>query len=192
MIRRFTEISREARPMAMLFDFFPVLLFFLVFKVAGIYWATGVIIVASLLQVAVTWVRNRTVKPIHVITAVLVVVFGGLTLWIHDPLFIKWKPSAVYWLLGAILVVSQWRGRPAIKRLLESQLSLPDFVWARLNGVWAAFFMVVGVVNIYVAYAFDTATWVNFKVFGLLGITLLFGIGQALYIARYLPKEDAS
>jgi len=176
--------------MALLFDFFPVLLFFLVFKFAGIYWATGAIIVATLVQIAVTWVRSRHVKPIHLITAVLVTIFGGLTLWIHDPLFIKWKPSAVYWLLAGILVVTQWRGNPGIKRLLESQLSLPHFVWVRLNNVWAIFFLLLGVVNIWVAYRFDTATWVNFKVFGLLGITLLFGIGQALYIARHLPRED--
>jgi intracellular septation protein len=175
--------------MKLLVDFFPILLFFVAYKVYGIYVATMVAIVATIVQVAYVWARTRRVEPMHLITLAVIAVFGGATLYFQDELFIKWKPTVVNWLFGVAFLLSQIFGRrTAIERLLGGKVELPSGVWKRLNLMWASFFIVVGGVNLFVAYRFDTDTWVNFKLFGLIGLTLFFVILQTLYLHRYVAE----
>lgn len=175
--------------MKLLFDFFPIVLFFVTYKVADIYAATLAAIGASFVQVGYTWFRTRKVEPMHVVSLVLIIVFGGATLLLKDELFIKWKPTVLNWLFAMVFLASQVVGeRPLIQRMLGSQLELPESVWRRLNLGWTLFFLVLGGVNLFVLYTFDTETWVNFKLFGMLGLTFLFVVLQSLYLSRYLPE----
>ncbi|MEJ7930019.1 septation protein A [Ramlibacter sp. AN1015] len=178
--------------MKLLLDFFPVILFFVAFKVAGIYWATGVAIVATVLQIG--WLRLRTgrTEPMQWLSLGVIVLFGGATLLAHNDTFIKWKPTVLYWLMGGALLVGQlvFR-RNFLKSLMGAQMTLPDAAWRMMNWTWTGFFAVMGVLNLWVAYAFDTDTWVNFKLFGGIGLMLLFVLGQALYLSRYLKAEDS-
>jgi intracellular septation protein len=177
--------------MKLLFDFFPILLFFLAYKFFDIYVATSVAMAASLLQVAAGWWKNRKIEPMHVVSLLIILVFGGATLLLKDELFIKWKPTVLNWLFGLAFLASQVFGdRPLIQRMLGSQMELPSGVWRRLNLSWTVFFFAVGGVNLFVLYSFDTETWVNFKLFGLLGLTFLFVILQSLYLSRYIPQTD--
>jgi intracellular septation protein len=122
----------------------------------------------------------------------LVVVLGGLTVWLHSETFIKWKPTGLYWAMGLSFLVSKFMfGRNLLKTMLGEQLQLPEPVWARLSLAWVAFFAAMGVINLWVAYNFSTDTWVNFKLFGGIGLMLLFTLAQGLYIGRHLPDEPA-
>lgn len=177
--------------MKFLFDFFPVLLFFIAYKAYDMFVATGVIIVASLVQVGASWWLHRKVEKMHVVTLVIVVLFGGLTLLLRDPVFIKWKPTVVNWLFGAAFLGSHFIGRKTlVERMMSTQIELPPPVWARLNLTWVVFFIAMGVVNLYVAYNYSEDTWVDFKLFGMLGLTFAFVILQAFYIARHLPATE--
>lgn len=177
--------------MAFLFDFFPVLLFFLAYQWKGIFFATGVIIAATLLQVGVQWWRTRTVKPMHLVTAVLVFVFGGLTLLIGDEAWIKWKVTVLYWLFAAGFAVAAIVGsrKTLIERLLGAEIELPRAIWQRLNLMWIAFFLVLGAINLYVMLHFDTDTWVDFKFYGVIGLTLAFVLVQAVYLSRHVVHD---
>lgn len=179
--------------MKFLFDFFPVVLFFIAFKLQGIYVATAVAIVATLLQIGWVWFRRRKVDTMLWVSLAVIVVFGGATLALHDETFIKWKPSVLYWLFGAVLLGAQVLfGRNLIRALMGKEISLPDAVWNRLNLSWVGFFLAMGVVNLAIAFNFDTDTWVNFKVFGGLGLTLVFVVLQAVALARFVqPKEKS-
>jgi intracellular septation protein len=175
--------------MKLLFDFFPILLFFIAYKAADIYVATLAAIAGSAIQVGFTWFKNRKVETMHLVSLVLIVVFGGATWILRDPLFIKWKPTVLNWLFGIVFLGSQIFGaRTVIERMLGGQLELPEPVWRRLNLAWAMFFIVIGGVNLYVAYNFEEQVWVNFKLFGMLGLTFLFVILQSFYLSRYLPE----
>ncbi|MFO1418738.1 MAG: septation protein A [Methylotetracoccus sp.] len=177
--------------MKILVDFFPILLFFITFKLYDIYAATMVAIAATVVQVAYVWIRKRKVEPMHLITLVLIVVFGGATLYLKDEMFIKWKPTVLNWLFGVAFLASQMFGeRTLIERMLGGNVSLPAPVWRRLNLMWMVFFVILGAINLFVVYSFDTATWVNFKLFGLIGLTMLFVVLQSLYLARYIPDPD--
>jgi len=181
--------------MQLLFDFLPVIAFFVAYKLAGIYVATLVIIIATVLQVSVHWLRTRRFNPMHLVSAGLVLVFGGLTLWIRDTAFIMWKPTVVNWLFAGAFLVSQWQmfgGRPLVQRLMTStdaQLALTPAVWRRLNLMWVAFFTLMGAVNLVVFHYFDEASWVNFKLFGMLGLTLAFIVAQGFWIAAQAPDD---
>lgn len=177
--------------MKILFDFFPILLFFIAFKLFDIYVATMVAIAATVVQVAVAWVRTRKIEPIHIITLALIVVFGGATIYFKDELFIKWKPTVVNWLFGLAFLLSQLFGsRTFVERMMGGSVQLPGNIWRRLNVMWTVFFITLGCVNLVVVYTFDTDTWVNFKLFGLLGLTLLFAIGQSVYLSRYVIEPE--
>lgn len=179
--------------MKLLFDFFPILLFFIAYKVFDIYVATLVAIVASFIQVGFFWWKYRKVETMHLVTLVIIVVFGGLTLYLKDEQFIKWKPTVINWLFGFVFLASQWLGeKPMIERMMSASadLSLPGEVWRNLNLSWTFFFFVLGGVNFYVMTYFDTDTWVNFKLFGMLGLTFLFVILQSFYLARHLPEHE--
>ena len=172
--------------MQLLFDLLPVVLFFIAYKLAGIYVATAVLIVGVLAQTLVSWIRHRKVSPMLLTSAVLVLVFGGLTLLVHDAVFIKWKPTIVNWLFAAAFLVSQFmKGPTIVQRLMGEQMKLDSpALWTRLNLMWVVFFVVVGALNLYVAFNFSESTWVNFKLFGLMGLTLLFALAQGLWLAR--------
>lgn len=177
--------------MKLLFDFFPILLFFLAFKVFGIYTATAVTMAASLLQVSVYWLKNRRFESLHLITLAIVILLGGSTLWLHNDLFIKWKPTVIYWIFALFFLGSQFIGKkPLVQRLLGAQLSLPHLVWRRLNFSWIIFFSLMGMLNVYVLYHFSTNAWVNFKLFGSLGLTLAFLVVQAIYMSRFMEQKN--
>ena len=181
--------------MQLLFDFLPVIAFFVAYKLANIYVATLVIIIATVLQVSIHWLRTKRVNPMHLVSAGLVLVFGGLTLLIRDTAFIMWKPTVVNWLFAAAFLVSllpRFGGRPLVQRLMtatEAEFNLSQQVWRRLNWMWIGFFVVMGAVNIAVFHYFDEDTWVNFKLFGMLGLTLAFIVIQGFWIAAQAPHD---
>lgn len=180
--------------MKFLADFFPVLLFFGAYQLYDIYVATATAIVASFVQVGASWFRHRKVEKMHLVTLGLLVVFGGLTLALRDPLFIKWKPTVVNWLFAAAFLGSHYVGeRPIIQRMMSQAVTLPPEIWHRLSIAWVLFFLGVGAINLLVAFSFSEETWVNFKLFGMLGLTILFVIGQAVYLAKHMkPQADAT
>lgn len=176
--------------MKFLFDLFPVLLFFAAFKLADIYVATAVAIVATVAQIAWVWLRHRKVEPMQWISLAIIAVFGGATLALHNETFIKWKPTVLYWLFGAVLLGSVAFRRNLIRKMMEKQIALPDAVWGTLNLAWAGFFIVMGVLNLVVAYNFSTDIWVNFKLFGGMGLMLVFIVIQSLWLSRHMREPD--
>lgn len=177
--------------MKFLFEFFPIILFFIVFKFAGIYAATATAIAASVLQIAVVYARKRRVEPAMLIGAVVLLVFGGFTIALRNEAFIKWKPTILYWLFAVILGGARIGfGRNFIRMMLEKQLQVPDAVWEKLNWSWTGFFAVVGGINLFVAYNYSTNIWVNFKLFGLMGLIFLFAVVQSLFLSKYIKSSD--
>jgi intracellular septation protein len=159
--------------------------------VAPVLLATVVVCIATLLQIAAQLAMRKKVHTLLWVTFVLVTLLGGLTVWFHNPTFIKWKPSALDWAMALALWVSQvFFGKNLLQVLTGGQLELPESAWKRLNYAWIAFFVLMGVLNIYVAYNFSTSTWATFKVFGLTGLMLVFMVAQGFYIARYLKDEE--
>ena len=192
--------------MKFLFDIFPVLLFFLAFKIWGIYTATAVAIAATFVQVGWSWARHRKVDNMLWTSLAIIVVFGGATLWLHDDTFIKWKPTVLYWLFGSILLGSHLFFRKnLIRTMMDKQITLPDPVWQKLNLSWIAFFLLMGAANLYVAFPFaesfcanevsakpacENDVWVNFKVFGGIGLLLVFIVAQGLMLSRHIKSEE--
>jgi intracellular septation protein len=180
--------------MKFLFDLFPVVLFFVAFKLADIYTATAVAIATSVLQVAWLKLRRRRVPAMVWASLAIIAVFGGATLLLQNETFIKWKPTVLYWLFGAVLAGSALMRRNLIRSALSQEMQLPDAVWSRLNLSWVVFFAFMGAANLYVAFNYPTDLWVNFKLFGGMGLMLLFVVAQALVLARYVEDkvEDKS
>jgi intracellular septation protein len=200
--------------MKFLFDLLPVILFFGVYKFAGanedaafnlasqflgdgitagqapILLATAVAILATFGQIAWVWMRHRKVDKMLWVSLAIIVVFGGATLLFHNPTFIKWKPTALYWLFGGVLAGSALLlRRNLIRAMLEAQIQLPDPVWERLNLAWAGFFLAMGVLNLYVAYSFSEEAWVNFKLFGGMGLMFAFVLAQGYFLSKYLEED---
>lgn len=179
--------------MKFLFDLFPVILFFAAFKLEGIYVATAVAIAATFAQIGWVWWKHRKVDAMLWTSLGLIVVFGGATLLLRDETFIKWKPTVLYWLFAAVLLISATAFRKnLIRRMLEEQVTLPEGLWGRLNLSWVAFFAVMGVANLFVAFNFETETWVSFKLFGGMGLMLGFIVLQGLWLAKYVEDKPAS
>ena len=182
--------------MKFLFDFFPLVAFLIAFyypedREQGIYLGIQVIIIASFIQILVYWLVTRKFEKMHVITFALTALLGGATLLLHDELFFKWKPTVVNWIFALVFLGSQFIGKkPIIRRMMDHAISVPDEVWIKLNFCWACFFILSGAVNIYVAYNFSTEFWANFKVFGLLGLTFVFAVGQAIYMSRHITEVE--
>jgi intracellular septation protein len=177
--------------MKVLFDFLPILFFFLAYKFFDIYVATAVAIASTVAQVAVVWFNTRKVATMQLVTLAIIIVFGGLTLYLKDETFIKWKPTVVNWLFAGAFLVTQFLGhQTAIERMMGSAMILPQQIWRRLNLGWVVFFFSLGCANLYVMSHFDSDTWVNFKLFGMLGLTVAFIILQSLFLSRYLEKSD--
>ena len=176
--------------MKLLFDFFPVIVFFVAFKAADIYWATGAAIAATLAQIAYLKLRGRRIPGMLWGSLVVVGVFGGATLLLRDETFIKWKPTVLYWLAGIVFLGALAFRQNLVKTVMsEGGLELPEPVWKKLAIAWGIFFLFKGTLNLWVAHAFSTETWVNFKLFGGMGLMLAFVIAQALWISRYLPED---
>jgi intracellular septation protein len=177
--------------MKLLFDIFPVVLFFIAYKVYDIYVATGVAIVASMAQLGWLWMRGKPIDKMLWMSTGVIVVFGGATLLLADETFIKWKPTVLYWLFGGGLVIASLAFKKnLIRSLMQHQVTLPEEVWSRLQASWIAFFLLMGALNVYVAYSFSTDTWVNFKLFGGIGLMLVFVVLQALMLAKHVQDKE--
>lgn len=173
--------------MKFLFDLFPIILFFAAYKIAGIYAATGVAIAATFAQIGWVWHRHRKVDIMLWISLGLIVFFGGATLLLRNPTLIKWKPTVLYWLFAIVLFVSNaLLKKNLIRKMMEVQMTLPDSLWNRLNLAWTLFFAFMGIANLYVAFSFSEETWVNFKLFGGMGLMLLFIFAQSFFLSKHI------
>jgi intracellular septation protein len=177
--------------MKFLFDLFPVILFFIAFKFFGIYTATAVAIVATVGQIIYSKLRHGKVEKMLLISGVIITVFGGATLLLKDPTFIQWKPTVLYWLFAVSLMGAQFifKKNP-IRSFMEKQITLPNKVWTKLNLAWALLFVVLGVLNLYVAFNYSQDIWVDFKLFGITGIMFVFIVAQTLVLSKYLIAEN--
>jgi intracellular septation protein len=177
--------------MKMLFDIFPVILFFVAFKLSDIYIATAVAIGATFAQIGWLWLRHRKVDKMLWVSLAVITVFGGATLLFKDDTFIKWKPTVLYWLFGGVLTVAALAFKKNLVRsMMEHQVSLPEEIWGRLLMSWIVFFAVMGVINLYVAYNFSLDAWVNFKMFGGIGLMLVFVLLQAVMLAKHVQDKN--
>jgi len=178
--------------MKFLFDLFPVILFFAAFKFYGIYVATAVAMGATVAQIAWVWLRHRKVDPMLWVSFGVIVVFGSATLLLQDKTFIQWKPTVLYWIFAATLAVAQIAfSKNLIRAMMGKQMQLPSPAWTQLLWSWVGFFTCMGVANIYVAYNYSEDTWVNFKLFGGMGLMFAFVIGQAVFLSRHLEQDAA-
>lgn len=201
--------------MKLLVDFFPIGIFFLVYKFAPeliellapvisaeqqtallatkpIMLATAVLIPTTILQILYTRISTGKIEKMHLVTLVLVVLLGGATLTLNDSNFIKWKPTVVNWLFAMAFLLSQlFTKKSLLQRMMDANLTLPAPIWLKLNYAWIAFFVLSGSINLWVAYGFSEETWVNFKLFGMLGLTLLFIILQSIFLYKYIKQEEA-
>ena len=197
-----------------LFDLFPIILFFAAFKIAGsdpeqanalalavgyqadikqipILIATAIAIVATFVQIGWVWMRHGKVDTMLWVSLGLIVVFGGATLWLHDATFIKWKPTVLYWLFAITLLVSDYVfNKNLISAMMKGQVKLPSPVWRRLNWSWVLFFVSMGVLNLYVAFNYSESTWVNFKLFGFMGLMLVFIVLQGIMLSKHMVEEE--
>lgn len=199
-----------------LFDLFPVIIFFIAYKLGdaypeasrqllldlglpligsaadkpGIYLATLIAILASAAQIVWIKLRGHTVDTMVWVSMGIILVFGGATLWLHDENFIKWKPTVLYWVFAASIFGAALFGRNVIRSLMNTQLELPESAWSRLNLSWGGFFAVMGLVNLWVAFNYSTDAWVNFKLFGSMGLMLVFVVAQGIMLSKYLDKEE--
>ena len=177
--------------MKFLFDYFPIICFFIAYKFSDVYTATAVTIAASLVQLTVYWLIHRRFEMLHGLTFLFIVLLGGSTLIFHKDIFIKWKPSVIYWIFAITLLFSQFFSKKTLlERMLSDKINLAVKIWRRLNASWAIFFIFLGCLNLYVVYHYDTNAWVNFKLFGALGITLVFIIIQALYMTHHMQMTE--
>ncbi|MGY8869708.1 MAG: septation protein A [Pseudomonadales bacterium] len=178
--------------MKLLLDFFPIIIFFGVYKYTGdIIMATAVLIPATLIQILYTWIKEHKIEKMQLVTLVLVIVMGGATVIFQDKTFIQWKPTVVNWLFGVAFLGSQFIGtKTIIERIMSGNIELPQHAWKTLNLAWVVFFLAMGVINLAVAYNFSEETWVNFKLFGMLGLTIVFIVLQGLYMSKYIKNTD--
>ena len=175
--------------MKFLFDLLPVALFFVAIQIWDIYVATAVAIAATFCQVGWLAVRKKKIEPMLWASLAIIVVFGGLTLYLRDKTFILWKPTVLYWLFGTVLAGAALTRRNLIRALLSDQMQLPERIWARLNWSWVAFFALMGVANLYVAFNYSEKVWATFKLFGGMGLMLLFAVLQSLVLAKYVEDK---
>ncbi|WDD96866.1 septation protein A [Thalassomonas actiniarum] len=173
-----------------IFEYLPLVIFFIFYKVFDIYWATASLIATSALQILYYFVKKQPVPTRNWVFFGLIAVFGGLTIFLHDDAFLKWKVTLINGFFALALLVSQYAFKKnLIKQFLSEALTLPEPVWNKLNLAWAMFFALCGILNIYVAFNFEQETWVNFKVFGLTGLTFVFAIGSIISLHKHLPEE---
>jgi intracellular septation protein len=170
--------------MKIILDFLPIIVFFVAYQYAGVYAATGAIMVAMAVQICFQWLRDRTVNKMLLTSGILVGVFGGITLLLRDPIFIQWKPTVVNWMFAAAFLGSRYIGQKTLtERVMGQAIELEPVMWRHLNLMWVGNFAFLGAANLYVVYNFDEATWVNFKLFGMFGLTIVMVLIQVLWIA---------
>ncbi len=186
-----------------IYDFLPIIIFFATYKLTDndIYAATTAAIIATIIHSAIQWLLHKKLEKQHIINLVVILFFGGLTLFFQDDTFIKWKVTVINWIFGLALLGSQFVGKKnIIQRQLDEAIQLPEPIWFRLNMMWVAFFMFCGLLNIYVAFFYGAdltaearqEIWVDFKMYGMLGLTFAFMILQIFYLQRHiLPEESA-
>ncbi|USD33515.1 MULTISPECIES: septation protein A [Vibrio] len=177
--------------MKQLIDFIPLIIFFVLYKMHDIYVATGALIIATAIQLVITYALYRKIEKMQLITFVMVALFGGMTIVLHNDDFIKWKVTIVYIVFAIGLAVSHVIGKSAIKGMLGKEISLPDHVWSKVTWAWVAFFSFCAGVNVYIAFKLPLDVWVNFKVFGLLAATFGFTLITGIYIYKHLPKDKS-
>ena len=176
--------------MKIFYDFLPIAVFFIIYKLYGIYPATASAIVISILQVAFYWLKHRRFDMMQVVTFFVIVIFGGATLILHNDMFIKWKPTILNWLFALVFWGSHLFGeKTVLRRLLEDKIKLADRIWLRLNYLWISYFLIMGTLNLIVVYHFSTDVWVNFKLFGMLGLTLVFALLQGIYLSKHMENQ---
>jgi len=179
--------------MQLLLDYLPVAAFFGAYFYADIYFATTVLMVVMPIFLLLQWLIKREMNRIYLASTALVLVLGSATLFFRNPTFLYWKPTVLNWVIGLVFLGSQWIGaKPIVQRMLESAASLSRLQWLRLNQLWSAFLFVVGVINIFVACSFSEPTWVTFKLFGMLGLTLVFVVIQTIWLTHAVKKNPAA
>ncbi|MDE2139112.1 MAG: septation protein IspZ [Gammaproteobacteria bacterium] len=173
-------------------EFLLLAAFFASYLWKGIFFATGVLMAGSVLVLAISWWHSRKFEALPLAVTILAVVLGSVTLVFHDAVFIKWKFSIVEWLFGVVFLATQFMRQTLIERMLGAQIRVPVGIWRRLNLLWALFFILLGSANVYVIYHYDTAAWMNFKVWWSTGAMLVFVIAQALYMSRHVQVQRIS
>ncbi|NQZ89222.1 MAG: septation protein A [Colwellia sp.] len=174
-----------------LFEYLPLVVFFIVYQVMDIYWATGSLIILAAAQIIYYLIKKEPIPKRTLIFFVLIAVFGGLTIFLHDDTFLKWKVTIINLFFAIALIISDKVFKKNImKDFLDEALILPENIWAKLNLAWALFFAFCAFLNLYVAFNFDQDTWVNFKVFGLTGLMFVFSIGSVLSLYKYLQDDE--
>ena len=182
-----------ATPMQLLVDYIPIVAFILAYFYKDIFFATGVLMAVMPVVLVLQWLMTRKINKIYVASTVLVLVLGGATLAFRNPTFLYWKPTVLNWLIAAVFLGSQWIGDKTIaQRMLGNAAELVLDQWIRLNQIWVVFFITLGGVNLYVAYTFSEAFWVKFKLFGMLGMTLIFVIIQSVWLTLATQKNAAA
>jgi intracellular septation protein len=177
--------------MKQLSEFIPIILFFIAYKFYDIYVATGVVIVATSIQVAYTWFKYKKVETMQWVTLGLILVMGGATIYLQNEQFIKWKLTIIEWLFGLVFLGSQFFGKqPLVEKMMGANLQLPDRVWRKLNLSWSLFFISVGCINLYVMHHYNTDQWVNFKTFGVPGLMVVFIVAQLAFLYKYIPEQE--
>lgn len=178
--------------MKLLFDFFPMFIFYIGFKFYGVYIATAAAIIASFVQVFFHRIKYKHYQKMHLVALGIILILGGATIFFHNPWFIKWKPTVIYWISSLIFLTTSFFGKkPLIQTLMGANLSLDQSIWHRLNLSCAVFFCIMGGLNLYVAYTYDMNVWVNFKLFGGLGLTTVFMVLLGIYLNQYLDNKPA-
>lgn len=179
--------------MKVFFDLIPVILFFIGFKFYGIFFATAIAIGATLAMIVYSKLRHGTVEKMLWINGIIISVLGGITLLLHDQTYIMWKPTVLYWLAAAILLVSNvFFKKNFIQQMMGKMLNPPQNIWHTLNWLWVFFLIALGFLNLYIAFNFNLDTWVNFKLFGVTGLLFLFMIGQTIALRKYLIEPTES
>ena len=177
--------------MQLFVDYLPILVFFGAYFYKGIYFATAVLMVVMPIVLAVQWAITRKINKIYLSSTLLVLFLGGLTIALKNPLFLYWKPTVLNWIIGLVFLGSQFIGaKPIVQRMLGGVAKLDGDQWRRLNALWVGFFVTVGFVNLYVAYTFSEPTWVRFKLFGMLGLTIVFVIVQTIWLSMMMDKAS--
>jgi intracellular septation protein len=173
----------------MLNDLLPAIVFFTVYKIYDIFYATAALIIVTIAQVIWEYIKHRKIAKAQILVAVLVTVFGGATLYFHNADFIKWKVSIINWTLGfGLLITTYTMKETPMEKLLKDSVDLAHNQWRILNSMWGGYFVILGTLNLFVAYFFSIDVWMNFKLFGMLGITIAFLILQTICLSKHIKK----
>lgn len=190
IVHRLSLPAGTTHSMKAVFEFIVVILFFITFVVTkNIIWATSIAVAAGILQAMYCWLKHRKMQTMQWVSLLLVVVFGGATIISHNEHFIMWKPSVLFWLMAVALGGAQLMGKNILKAAIGKEISLPPNVWLRLTIAWIVFLTFLGALNLWVAYHYTIAQWVNYKLFGSMGLLFVFVVVQTLYLSRYLKKD---